>query len=248
VGAALAAVVFLPALAIGSFSNVVAARVPLRRSVVHPPSACPSCDTPIASYDNVPVVSWLVLRGRCRNCDAAIPWKYPAVELGAALLVAGCFLEFGLTAEAVVASFFCAVLVVLSVIDVERFVIPDRIVLPSAAIVLVAQTAIDPSPEWLIGGLAAAGFLFLVALVYPAGLGMGDVKLALLLGFMLGRTVPIALMLGAIAALVPSVVLLARHGKAARKMKIPFGPFLALGGVVALFAGQYLLDAYLGVL
>src|SRR6187455_2974544 len=134
-GAALAAVVFLPALAIGSFLNVVAARMPLRRSVVHPPSACPSCDTPIAWYDNVPVVSWFVLRGRCRNCDAAIPWKYPAVELAAALLVAGCFLEFGLTAEAVVASFFCAVLVVLSVIDVERFVIPNRIVLPSAAIV-----------------------------------------------------------------------------------------------------------------
>jgi leader peptidase (prepilin peptidase)/N-methyltransferase len=248
VGAALAAVVFLPALAIGSFLNVVAARVPLRRSVVHPPSACPSCDTPIAWYDNVPVVSWFVLRGRCRNCDAAIPWKYPAVELAAALLVAGCFLEFGLTAEAVVASFFCAVLVVLSVIDVERFVIPNRIVLPSAAIVLVAQTAIDPSPEWLIGGLAAAAFLFLLALAYPAGMGMGDVKLALLLGFMLGRTVPVALMIGTIAALVPSVVLLARHGKAARKIKIPFGPFLALGGVVALFAGQYLLDAYLGVL
>ena len=113
---------------------------------------------------------------------------------------------------------------------------------------LVAQTALDPSPEWVLAGLGAAGFFFLAALAYPAGMGMGDVKLALLLGFMLGRTVPVAMMIGMIAALVPAVVLLVRHGQAARKMKIPFGPFLAAGGVVALFAGDAVLDAYLGLL
>jgi leader peptidase (prepilin peptidase)/N-methyltransferase len=246
--AILAAVVFVPGLAIGSFLNVVASRIPRGLSIVSPPSACESCDARIAWYDNVPVVSWLVLRGRCRSCGAAIPWKYPVVELGTALLVVGCFVKFGLTAEAVLASFFCAVLVVISVTDFETYTIPNRIVLPAAAIVLVAQTALNPSPEWAIAGLGAAGFLFLAALAYPAGMGMGDVKLALLLGFMLGRTVPVALLLGMIAALVPAVVLLVRHGSAARKMKIPFGPFLALGGVVALFAGQALLNAYLGLL
>jgi leader peptidase (prepilin peptidase)/N-methyltransferase len=106
---------------------------------------------------------------------------------------------------------------------------------------------LDPSPEWALGALGAALFLFVAALAYPAGMGMGDVKLALLLGAMLGRTVPVAMMIAMIAALVPSVVLLARHGSAARKMGIPFGPFLALGGAVALLAGERLLDIYLGL-
>jgi leader peptidase (prepilin peptidase)/N-methyltransferase len=238
--------VFLPGLAIGSFLNVVAARLPLGRSIVYPASECPSCHVPIARRDNIPVVSYLLLRGRCRNCRAAISWRYPVVELVTAGLIVACFVVFGLSADAVVAAFFCTVLVAISAIDIERFIIPNRIVLPAAAIVLVAQTALDPSPEWVLAGLGAAAFFFLAALAYPGGMGMGDVKLALLLGFMLGRTVPIAIFVAMITALVPSIVLLARHGKAARKMRIPFGPFLALGGVVALFAGQWILDAYLG--
>ena len=136
-------------------------------------------------------------------------------------------------------------LVVLSAIDLEHRIVPNRIVLPAAAIVLVAQTALNPSPEWTLGALGASGFLFVAALAYPAGMGMGDVKLALLLGAMLGRLVGVGLMLGMFAALVPSVYLLARHGSAARKMGIPFAPFLALGALIALFAGETLLDAYL---
>ena len=236
---------FWPALALGSFLNVVAARVPLRRSVVRPASACMSCDTELAWYDNVPVLSWLVLRGRCRSCGVRISVVYPLVELATAALVAGCFVKFGLSGEAFLASFFCVVLVVLSAIDLTHRVVPNRIVLPAALLVLVAQTALEPSPEWALGALGASGFLFAAALAYPAGMGMGDVKLALLLGAMLGRTVPVALMVGMVAALVPSVVLLARHGSAARKMGIPFAPFLAFGALVALFAGQGLLDAYL---
>lgn len=242
---ALAAAAFAPALALGSFLNVVAARVPLRRSIVRPGSACMSCGTEIAWYDNVPLVSYAVLRGRCRACGAAVPWRYPAVELVTALLVAGCVLAFGASWEALVASFFCAVLVAVSATDLEHRIVPNRIVLPGAAVVLGAQTALHPSPEWALGALGASGFLFLAALAYPAGMGMGDVKLALLLGAMLGRSAAVALMVGMIAALVPSVVLLARHGSAARKMGIPFAPFLALGGVVALFAGERLIDAYL---
>jgi leader peptidase (prepilin peptidase) / N-methyltransferase len=246
VDVALGLAAFWPALALGSFLNVVAARVPLRRSVVRPASACMSCGSELAWYDNVPVVSWVALRGRCRSCGSRISPLYPAVELATAALVAGCFVAFGLTAEAFVASFFCVVLVVLSAIDLTHRIVPNRIVLPAALVVLVAQTALDPSPEWALGALGASGFLFVAALAYPAGMGMGDVKLALLLGAMLGRTVPVGLMVGMVAALVPSVVLLARHGSAARKMGIPFAPFLALGALVALFAGQPLLDAYLG--
>jgi leader peptidase (prepilin peptidase) / N-methyltransferase len=248
VSAALAAIVFVPGLALGSFLNVVAARVPLRKSVVHPGSACTACEAPIAWYDNVPIVSWALLRGRCRSCGTAIPWKYPLVELATALLIGACVLAFGLTAEAAVAALFCATLVAISVTDIERRVIPNRIVLPAAAAVLLAQTALHPSPEWALGAFGASLFLFLAALAYPAGMGMGDVKLALLLGAMLGRTVPVAMMVGMISALVPSVFVLVKHGSAARKMRIPFGPFLALGGIVALFAGNLLLDAYLGFL
>jgi leader peptidase (prepilin peptidase)/N-methyltransferase len=248
VNAVAAAFAFAPALALGSFLNVVAARVPLKRSIVRPPSACMACGERIAWYDNVPLVSWAVLRGRCRSCRAAIPWVYPAVELATALLVAGCVLAFGVTWEALVASFFCAVLVVISATDLEHRIIPNRVVLPAAGIVLLAQTLLHPSPEWALAALGASGFLFAAAVVYPAGMGMGDVKLALLMGAMLGRTVPVALMLGMILALVPSVVLLARHGAAARKMGIPFGPFLAIGSVIALFWGDRLLDAYLSLL
>jgi leader peptidase (prepilin peptidase)/N-methyltransferase len=243
----LATIALVPGLAIGSFLNVVAARIPLRRSVVHPGSACMSCETPLAWYDNLPLLSYALLRGRCRHCRAAIPWRYPLVEAATALLIAGCVLRFGLTWAAALGAFFCAALVAISATDVERRIIPNRIVLPAAAVVLAANTIMHPSVEWLAAGAGAALFLLVVALAFPAGMGMGDVKLALLLGVALGRTVPIALMVGTVAALVPSAVLLARHGSGARRMKIPFGPFLAIGGVVALFAGTALLHAYLGL-
>ena len=244
---ALAFFVVPPALAVGSFLNVVAARLPEGRSLVHPPSACGSCGTQIAWRDNVPVVSYLLLRGRCRSCGAGIGARYLAVELLTALLVAASFLRFGLTADAFVAAFFCSTLVVLSAIDVERRILPDKIVLPSAGIVLAAQLALHPDEwlQWILAPVGAAAFLFAALLAYPKGMGMGDVKLCLLLGAMLGKLVLVALLIGMVAALVPALFLLARHGTAARKMAIPFGPFLAFGAVVALFFGEGLLDAYL---
>ena len=245
---ALAAFFLAPGLAVGSFLNVLAARLPLKRSVVHPASACMSCGTEIRWYDNVPLLSYVLLRGRCRNCGARIGLRYPAVELTTALLVSGCVLAFGLTADAAVATLFCVALVAVSATDLEHRIIPNKIVLPAAAVVLAAQTVLHPSPEWALGALGASGFLFVAALAYPAGMGMGDVKLALLMGAMLGRTVTVALMLGMIAALVPGVFLLAKHGQKARKMGIPFGPFLALGSVVALFWGHAILDAYLALM
>jgi leader peptidase (prepilin peptidase) / N-methyltransferase len=248
VSVALAAAGFAPGLVLGSFLNVVAARVPLRRSVVKPGSACMSCGTELAWRDNIPLVSWALLRGRCRYCGARIPWRYPAVELATAVLVAACLLAFGLTAYAFLAAGFCAVLVAISAIDVEHRIVPNRIVVPATVVVLVVRTLIDPSVEWLLGGLAGFLFLFIAAVIYPAGMGMGDVKLAALLGVMLGRDVAVALMAGMLLAIVPSAVLLARHGSSARKMGIPFAPFLAGGGIVALFAGGQLLDAYLSLL
>jgi leader peptidase (prepilin peptidase)/N-methyltransferase len=244
---ALAVIAVPPALALGSFLNVVAARLPEKRSLVHPPSACRACGTQIAWRDNVPVVSYLLLRGRCRSCGERIGLRYLAVEVLTAFLVAACFLHFGLTADAFVAAFFCATLVVLSAIDIEHHILPDKIVLPAAGVVFVAQLALHPDRwlEWILAPLGAALFLFAALLAYPKGMGMGDVKLCLLLGAMLGKLVLVALMIGMLSALVPAVILVARHGAAARKMAIPFGPFLAFGAVIALFFGGTLLDAYL---
>jgi leader peptidase (prepilin peptidase)/N-methyltransferase len=244
VTAALAAAQAAPGLALGSFLNVVAARVPLRRSIVRPRSACMSCGAEIAARDNIPVVSYVLLRGKCRHCEARIPLRYPLVELTTALLIAACVLRFGLTFYTLIASFFCAVLVVLSAIDLEHRIIPNRIVLPAAGIVLVAQLLREPSLEWPLAALGASGALLLVALAYPKGLGMGDVKLALLLGAMLGRNVFAALLLGFLAGMVPTLVLLVRHGSRARKMAIPLAPFLALGAVIALFWGNDLVGGY----
>jgi leader peptidase (prepilin peptidase)/N-methyltransferase len=245
---ALAAAALAPGLALGSFLNVVAARVPLRRSLVRPGSACMSCGEAIRWYDNVPLLSYALLRGRCRSCGTRIPLVYPFVELVTAVLVAGCVVAFGLSWKAAVAAFFCAVLVTISAIDLEHRIIPNRIVLPAFVVVLAANTALDPSPQWALGALGAFGFLLAAALAYPAGMGMGDVKLAALMGAALGKTVSVALMAGMLAAMIPGLVLLARHGAKGRKMGIPFGPFLALGSVVALFWGADILDAYFSTL
>ena len=240
----LAALAFAPGLAFGSFLNVVAARVPLKRSLVSPASACMACAHEIAWYDNVPLVSYAALRGRCRACGIHIPLRYPAVELVAGLLFAACFWKFGLSGSALVGAFFCLTLVAVSATDLEHRIIPNRIVVPAGLIVLAANTALHPSPRWAIGAVGASGFLLAAALAYPSGMGMGDVKLAFLMGAALGTSVTVALFVGMLAALVPAVVLLVRHGRAARKMGVPFGPFLALGSVAALFAGPWLLDAY----
>jgi leader peptidase (prepilin peptidase)/N-methyltransferase len=241
-------VALAPGLALGSFLNVVASRLPAGVSIVHPPSACESCGEPIRRRDYVPLLSFLVLRGRCRGCRTPIGWRHPAVEAATGLLIAACVLAYGPTLRAAAASVFCASLVVVTATDLERRIVPNRVVLPAAGVVLALQLADRPSVEWPIAGFGAAGFLLVAALAYPGGMGMGDVKLALLRGVALGRTVPVALMLGMVAALVPSVVLLARHGRRGRKLKIPFAPFLALGSLVALFAGGPLLDAYLATL
>ncbi len=243
--AAAAILALPPSLALGSFLNVVASRLPLGRSVSKPRSACMHCGTEIRPRDNVPLLSYVLLRGRCRQCRTPIGWRYPAVELATAVLVVACVADFGVSLHALAAAIFCVALVAISAIDIERRIVPNRIVLPATLVVLAVMMAWQPSVEWPAAGFGAALFLFLAALAYPAGMGMGDVKLALLLGVAVGRSVPVALMVGMLSALVPSAVLFARHGGAARKMGIPFAPFLAFGGVVALFAGDAVVHWYL---
>jgi leader peptidase (prepilin peptidase)/N-methyltransferase len=170
--------------------------------------------------------------------------RLPLVTAATALLMGACGLAFGFTLEAVVAAIFCFVLVVVTRTDFEHRLIPDRIVLPGAVVVLALRTIDEPSVAWLLGGLGAGVALFLLVLVYPRGMGMGDVKLALFLGVGLGLGVVVALFFGFIAGAVPALALLVRHGREARKLAIPLGPFLALGGVIALFAGDAILDWY----
>lgn len=167
-----------------------------------------------------------------------------AAAVGAALAVA-CLVALDPLSDGLIGAAGCLVLVAVTVTDLERRIIPNRVVLPALVAALLVRTVLDPSVEWIVSSLAAGGFFFAAALVYPAGLGMGDVKLAAFLGAWLGRTVAVGLFAGSLAALVPALVILARHGRAGRKMGIPFAPFLALGGVLALFAGDAVLDWYL---
>lgn len=167
--------------------------------------------------------------------------------LAAIGLIAACLAVFGFTVEALVDAAACVVLVVLTVTDLEERRIPNRIVVPAMVVALVVQTIRDPSIEWIVSAAAAGGFFLVAALVYPPGLGMGDVKLGAFLGAWLGRHVAIAFFAGSLLAVIPSIVILAKLGtKAGRKVGIPYGPFLALGGIVALFWGERLMDAWLG--
>jgi leader peptidase (prepilin peptidase) / N-methyltransferase len=242
----LAVLSLAPGLALGSFLNVVAARVPRRRSIVRPASACMECGTPLAWRDNIPLVSWVLLRGKCRYCGTRISVLYPGVELATAVLIAACALDFGLSGRFVVAAFFCAVLVAVTVTDLTHRIIPNRIVLPAAAVILVAQTALEPSPQWALGALAASGFLFAAVLAYPAGMGMGDVKLAFVMGLFLGRDVGPAMLVALIAGSVVGAAIIARKGaQEGRKTAIPFGPYLAFGGLVGLLLGDPIVEWYL---
>lgn len=186
-------------------------------------------------------------RGPDARTRTRLPGRAPLVLVATPLLLAGCGLAFDLP-RAIVAAAYCVVLVTVSAVDVEQRIVPNRIVLPAALAIVAAQTAIEPSAEWAAGAAAAAAFFLAAALAYPAGMGMGDVKLALVLGAMLGWPVAAASAIALVASLVPSVAILARHGRRGRKMGIPFAPFLALGGAVALFAGRPLLEAYLRTL
>jgi leader peptidase (prepilin peptidase)/N-methyltransferase len=235
-------------LLIGSFLNVVAYRLPRGESLSHPGSRCPGCGAPIAPYDNIPVVSWLLLRGRCRRCEEPISIRYPLVEATTAVLYALVVVAKDDALGIALGLLLVTALVPITLIDLELRLIPNRITLPAAVGAVLAAVILDISfvPEQLIAGAAAGGFFLLAALAYPRGMGMGDVKLAGMLGLYLGRAVAPAIFAGLIAGVVVGAVIVARKGaREGRKTAVPFGPFLALGGVFGLFAGDAIMDAYL---
>lgn len=233
----------------GSFATVVAHRVPRGESFVIGRSRCPGCGAMIAAYDNVPVVSWLLLRGHCRSCGMRIPARYPLTELAMAALFAATVLILGTddVGELALGLSLCALLVTVTLTDFERRVIPNP-VLGVGAVVAVALVAVaDPSsvPERALAAAGAGGALLLVALAYPRGMGMGDVKLVAVMGLYLGRAVAPALLVGFAAGALVGLAMIARRGAAARKQAVPFGPFLALGGIVGLWWGNAMVDWYL---
>lgn len=242
------AAVMLFGLAIGSFLNVVIARVPARRSLWRPRSACPGCGTAIAWHDNIPVLSFLVLGGRCRACGMPISWRYPIVELVTAAAFALAYVLLGPTPEFVVASALLAALIAITVIDLEHQLIPDVITLPGVLTGLALNVATG-RVSWLdsaIGIILAAGLFLAVILLSGGGMGGGDLKLGAMLGAFLGwKAMLVALFVGVVCGGALAIVLLA-SGRARRKDPIPFGPFLAAGGAVALFWGDRIVAWYMG--
>jgi leader peptidase (prepilin peptidase)/N-methyltransferase len=247
---------FIIGLAVGSFLNVVIHRVPLEVSVVTPRSRCPSCGPELASRDNIPVVSWLLLRGKCRTCGASISGRYPIVEFGTGVLFALVAWRFGLVPALPAYLLFTGGMVALSGIDLDTFKLPKKVVYPTwigTAALLAVAGALDRDWQGLreaaIGGAIGFAVLFVIHVISPRGMGFGDVRLAGCIGTVLGWVelplVPLGLFLSFLLASVIGVGLIAT-GLRGRKDRIPFGPFLALGAVIALLVGEGLLDLYLG--
>lgn len=242
-------------LAVGSFLNVVIWRIPRGESVVNPPSHCPACGAGVRPRDNVPVLGWLVLRGRCRDCRTRISARYPAVEALTAVLFAAVALRFGLAWELPAFLYLAAIAIALTLIDVDVHRLPDAIVLPSyivGGLLLLgasAATAEWSRMLWAVVGLAALwAFYFLLVLVYPRGMGWGDVKLAGVLGMYLAWLGWAELVVGAFGGFLLGGVVgagLMLAGRAGRKSKIPFGPFMLVGALIAIFAARAIASSYL---
>jgi leader peptidase (prepilin peptidase) / N-methyltransferase len=239
---------FLFGLVVGSFLNVVIARVPSGRSVVRPPSACPSCGASIRWYDNLPVLSWIWLRARCRNCRASISWRYPAVELVTAVLFLLAVRRFGATPDLALALLLLAALVAITGIDLDHQIIPDVITLPGIVIGAIVAVVLHPAAwlDTLLGILVGGGLFLVIILASRGGMGGGDMKLGAMMGAFLGwKLVLLAILLGVFTGGAVAIVLLATGAKS-RKDPVPFGPFLALGGAVSLLWGPSILAWYLG--
>jgi leader peptidase (prepilin peptidase)/N-methyltransferase len=235
-------------LVVGSFLNVVIHRVPLRRSVVWPASRCPKCGEAIKPKDNVPLLSYLLLKGRCRSCRAPISWRYPAVEALTGTLFAAAAYEFGLGYALLSALVLISALISLAGTDLEHRLLPNAIVGPAALVGFALSVLASPERWWLylLSCAAVAGGLLLLALLYPGGMGMGDVKMGGMLGAFLGPDAALAVFLGALCGALTGGLLMAA-GKMRRRSALPFGVFMAFGGVVALFVGAELWRYYLAL-
>ncbi len=240
---------FIVGAAIGSFLNVVIYRLPRHESIVAPGSRCPACDMPVSWYDNIPLLSFAWLRGRCRRCGQPISFWYPVVELLTAVLFVLAGWKFGSGAELLPPLLLIAALIAIFFIDLEHYIIPNAIVLPVAAVGLGLAIAVHPHrwAELLAAGAISGVFFLVLALIKPGGMGMGDVKLALALGFFLGKAVIVAMFAAFLLGALTGVALIAVRGKK-MSSRLPFGPFLAVGAILALFYGPFLLDKYLGLI
>jgi leader peptidase (prepilin peptidase)/N-methyltransferase len=231
---------------IGSFLNVVAHRVPAGESLVSPGSHCPHCGADVRPYDNIPVVSWLVLRGRCRDCGGPISVRYPLVELLTALVFAAVVAVRGFDNDLVLELPFVAALIALAAIDFDHKLLPNKIVYPLAAYGVIATLLVDRDDlvENLIAGAGAFAFLLAAVIAYPRGMGMGDVKLGGAMGLYLGLSIVPALLAAFLSGSIVGIAIIAREGAEGRKKAVPFGVFLALGGIVGVLAGPELIDVY----
>jgi len=235
-------------LVLGSFLNVVIARVPAGTSIVHPGSACPGCSAPLVWYDNIPLLSFVALRGRCRACGMRISWRYPLVEAITAAVLVAAYAAFGLSAEFLIACVLLPALVAMTAIDLQHQMIPDAITLPGIPVGLLINVA-TARTSWVdsvIGILVGGGLFLVIILASRGGMGGGDLKLGAMLGAFLGwRALLVALFIAIVLGGVIGAVLLAT-GRRGRKDPIPFGPFLAVGGAMALFWGEQVFGWWMG--
>ncbi|MBU2600750.1 MAG: prepilin peptidase [Actinobacteria bacterium] len=230
---------------VGSFLNVVIHRLPMKQSIVSPGSRCPECGHGIRRRHNIPVLGWLMLKGRCHDCDAAISLRYPGVEALTALLFLASFLVYGVQPRTPFVWTFLAALIVVAFIDIDHRIIPNKIVVPGSVIGFGASVALDPARWWqyLVAGLGASGFLLLLGMIWRGGMGMGDVKMALMMGCVLGSSVIVALFASFLIGGIGGALLIAT-GLRGRRDRVPFGPYLSIGGGFAALAGAPVLEWY----
>ncbi len=235
-------------LAVGSFLEVVIYRLPRKISIVRPASFCPYCKRRIAFYDNIPLLSFLILRGRCRYCKAKIPITSPVVEILTSLLFMVNYIFFGLSINTIIGILLCSSLIVVSFIDINFRIIPNVVVLPLTLVGLALNILLEPSKWWMPLAFSSGAFLFMliIHLIYPKGMGMGDVKLSLMIGaFLIRNSIP-ALFLGFLTGSIYGISLIVIKR---RKLKqaIPFGPFISLGSIISLFCGNNILKWYISL-
>jgi prepilin signal peptidase PulO-like enzyme (type II secretory pathway) len=237
-------VFFIFGIVMGSFLEVVAHRIPRKVSILRPRSYCPQCKSTIAFYDNIPLLSYLILKGRCRKCKAKIPITSFFIELLTGLLFSLNYFFFGLSLQTALGIIFCCLLIAISFIDMEFRIIPNIIVLPFAVIGLGLNIYMDPPRWWLPLAFAAGAFTFMliINLIYPRGMGMGDVKLSFMAGAFLVKNVITGLFLGFLLGAIYGIGLIIKRKKL--KQAIPFGPFISLGSIIALFWGNNILKWY----
>jgi leader peptidase (prepilin peptidase) / N-methyltransferase len=234
---------------LGSFATALAHRLPRGENWITDRSKCPSCGEVIGARDNIPIASWMILRGKCRNCGEPISPRYVLAELTLGALFAATYLILGddEIGEVLLGLVLCFVLVVITLTDLDLRIIPNKVVLAGsiAAVAIAAITFPETLDTRAIAAAIAGGIMFVIALAYPRGMGMGDAKLVGMMGLFLGRAIAPAALIGFLLGALVGVAMIARQGAAARRSKIPFGPFLAAGGILGLWFGEDMVDWYL---